>query len=303
MKWFCFCEHSIAIHQPRSLLCNEKIPSSSSSSPLIEPQHQETTETTSAELAPSLEPSSSSDLTISLLAPIFTANEPMSTTAVVTPPLLPPLPPSARSPPPPSLIPLSDEEKDVLAKYSVHNNFQNTCEQFLKNKSDSNVVTYIINNLEVPIPDIRIINLNNFCERSVLNSLLSRKLQCDRNFSAVLTYIRGNDIHELNLMELDSILNLFTFNMFFRVCFIKCLTGSCINIKPFEKHPISNINANYKNIICLIEDMVEFAVYEANYQFLNILHSAIIELKIPFIFSTSEKENQLYEWLHNQNQY
>lgn len=301
MKWFCFCEDSIAMHQPRSLMCIEDISLTSSASSSSQDQVTTTTkpeEPTKPTSSSSSSPSSSEKQQMSPTVPLTlhqsTENESMSTTTV-SPSQLSPL--LLSTPPPPTLIHLSKEEKDVLAKYSVHSELQTTCEQCLRNQFDSNLVSYIMNNLEVPISDIQIITLNN-CDQSTLNTLLNKKLQCDRNFSAVLTYIRGSGIEELSLFQLDSILDLFTFNMFFRIYFFKCLTGNNINIKPYEKHPITNVNVNYKNIISFIEDMVECAVYEGNYQFLSTLHSKIIELKIPFILSSREKEIELLHWIY-----
>lgn len=225
--------------------------------------------------------------------------EPMSATALSPPPLSEDeieLRSSTTVSPPP-LTCISQNEKEVLGKYMLFNDLQ----ECLNDRLNSSImVKYILYHLEAPPIACTQMIFNCFIDDpSILTLSLEKKLQCDQTINKLMG-ILGNTTHELNLFELEQILNLFSITMFFKVYIFKCLAGNITHcIPPYQKHPVSNISLNYKNIYIFIENILEYILNVGHPSFLNMLYINIKQLNIPFKFPTTKKGNEVLKWLND----
>lgn len=186
---------------------------------------------------------------------------------------------------------------EIQLKYSLYDEIHDFYRSLLGSYIlDYDYTKYILCNMELPVTSIK--RVGACTNEDVWKLLLQQKLECDKRFNEVVTYIQYKNIEELDLMELDSILKEFPYNMFFATYFYKCLIGS-LYILPSaasQKHSINNVLKHYKNVNNFIEDALECGIYDGNYPFLGKLHKLINELGISFTMSRDDWIN----WLNNE---
>lgn len=191
--------------------------------------------------------------------------------------------------------------KEMHFQYSLFNEIYDLCRNRLGMYSlDYNITKYMLCEMELPVTSLVSIGVHN--NGRVLKLLLEKKLECDEHFKEVVTFIRGEGIAELDLMELDKILNEFPYGMFFGLYFYKCLAGCDDPYTPTimcQKHSIDNVLKYYKNVNNFIEDALECGIYDGNFSFLQNLYENMRYFEIQFTFSTTKKHDNLIEWLQD----
>lgn len=193
--------------------------------------------------------------------------------------------------------------KEIRIKYALYDEIHDLCRDRLGTYYfDYDIMKYMLCGMGLPVTSLKSIGSNN--NGRVLKLLLEQKLECDKKFKEVVTYIQEKGIKELNLMELDDILKVFPYNnMFFATYFYKCLIGSTSSLhsaETLQRQPINNVFVYYKDVNNFIEDALECGIYDGNYPFLENLYEHMKELGIPFTFTSSKKRESLIKWLHCQ---
>lgn len=188
------------------------------------------------------------------------------------------------------------DKKIVDFKYTFYDEIFNLCLHrlglyFL----DYDIMKYMLCEMEIPVTSLKSIGVH--VDAKVLKLIVEKKLECDKRFGEIETYIREKGIEELNLMELDDILKEFNYGIFFGTYFYRCLIGKLSILDTDKKHSINNILRYYKNVNNFIEDALECGIYDGHYPFLKILSDIKTELNIPFTFT--KKCEKLIAWLHD----